>query len=99
MVALDPIGNVSLLLQITILFLLVLGLPLVKGDNTKKNMTRHGYLAVAALVLHSVLIFAIMVPSFDNGLGELGRIIQSEFSRHFALTQSWDWPEKLWQSQ
>jgi hypothetical protein len=71
-VALDPVGNVSLILQIAILFLLVLGLPVVRGVNTKKNMMRHGYFTVAALVLHSVLIFVVMVPSFGNGLGELG---------------------------
>ncbi len=72
MVALDPVGNVSLILQIVILFLLVLGVPLIRGVNTKKNMMRHGYLTVAALVLHSVLIFVVMVPSFGNGLSELG---------------------------
>jgi len=71
-VALDPVGNVSLVLQITILFLLILGLPFVKGLESKKNFIRHGYLTALAVVLHTVLIFVVMVPSFTNGLGEIG---------------------------
>jgi len=72
MVALDPVGNVSLILQIVILFLLVLGLPLVRGATNKQNLMRHGYFTVAALGLHTILIFVVMVPSFNGGLGELG---------------------------
>jgi hypothetical protein len=72
MVALDPVGNVSLVLQVVILFLLILGLPLVTGANTKKNLMRHGYLTVVALLLHTGLIFTVMVPVFAQGLGELG---------------------------
>jgi len=71
-VALDPVGNVSLILQVVILFLLILGLPLVRGANTKKNLIWHGYLTVIALVLHTALIFIVMVPSFSKGFGELG---------------------------
>jgi hypothetical protein len=71
MVALDPIGNVSLILQIVILFLLILGLPLVKGANTKQNLMRHGYLTVIALALHTILIFVVMIPSFTKGVGEI----------------------------
>jgi hypothetical protein len=74
MVALDPVGNVSLILQMLILFLLVLGLPLVRGVNTKKNLIRHGYLTVAALALHTILIFVVMIPSFSGGLDELGSL-------------------------
>jgi hypothetical protein len=71
-VELDPIGNVSLVLQIVILFLLILGLPFVKGIGTKKNFITHGYLTVVALVLHSVLIVMVMLPSFFSGFSELG---------------------------
>ena len=74
MVALDPVGNVSLILQVVILFLLILGLPMIRGANTKKSLMRHGYLTVVALVLHTILIFAVMVPSFAKGFGELGEI-------------------------
>jgi len=35
---------------------------------------RHGYLTVVALVLHTLLIFIVMVPSFINGLGTLGSL-------------------------
>jgi hypothetical protein len=76
MTALDPVGNVSLILQVVILFLLIMGLPLVRGANrgpdAKKNFMRHGYLTVLALLLNTVLIFTVMVPSFAKGLGELG---------------------------
>jgi hypothetical protein len=70
-VALDPVGNVSLILQIIILFLLVLGLPFGKGFNSKKIFMRHGYLTALAVVLHTILIFIVMVPVFTNGLGEI----------------------------
>ena len=70
-VALDPIGNVSLALQIVILFLLVLGLPFFRGPSSRKNFMLHGYSTVIALVLHTILIFLVMVPTFTNGLSEL----------------------------
>ncbi len=69
---LDPVGNVSLILQITIMFLLILGLPLARTERNKKNLIRHGYLTVAALVLHTILIFIVMIPSFTSGIPELG---------------------------
>ena len=72
MVALDPVGNISLVLQIVILFLLILGLPFVKGVGVKKNLLKHGYLTILALILHSILIFIVMLPVFTNGIGELG---------------------------
>jgi hypothetical protein len=71
-VALDPVGNISLILQVVILFLLILGLPFVRGANTKKNLMLHGYLTLVALALHTILIFLVMVPSFSKGFGELG---------------------------
>ena len=72
MVPLDPVGNVSLVLQFVILFLLILSLPLARGFGVKKNLMRHGYLTVLALILHTFLIFIVMIPTFGNGLGELG---------------------------
>ena len=71
-VALDPVGNVSLALQIVILFLLVLGLPFFRGQSNIKNLMLHGYSTVIALVLHTILIFIVMIPTFTGGLGELG---------------------------
>ena len=64
----DPVGNTSLILQVAILFLLILGLPFVRGENNKKNLMRHGYFTVAAVVLHTVLIFLVMVPVFASGV-------------------------------
>ena len=73
-VPLDPVGNISLVLQVVILFLLVLGLPFAKGFGGKKNLLIHGYLTILALILHTVLIFVVMIPSFSSGLGELGKL-------------------------
>lgn len=73
-IALDPIGNISLSLQIVILFLLIIGLPFFRKNPNKKNWLFHGYLTVSALVLHSVLIFLVMVPSFSEGISELGEL-------------------------
>jgi hypothetical protein len=33
----DP-GNISLVLQVIILFMLILGLPLARGEENKKNL-------------------------------------------------------------
>ncbi len=78
MVALDPVGNVSLIFNVVVLFLLVMGLPLIRGGNAgvnaKKNFIRHGYLTLVALVLETVLIFVVMVPTFLGGLGKLGAL-------------------------
>jgi hypothetical protein len=57
------VGNVSLALQIVILFLLVLGLPLLRGRSTRRTLMLHGYSTVLALVFHTILIFIVMVPS------------------------------------
>jgi len=70
-VALDPVGNVSLILQIVILFLLVLGLPFFRGQTNGKNFMWHGYSTVAAIVLHTFIIFIVMIPVFTGGIGEL----------------------------
>ncbi len=67
---LDPIGNVGLSIQVAILFLLILGLPFFRKPANQKNWLWHGYSTVAALGLHTVLIFLVMVPSFLAGSGE-----------------------------
>ena len=66
----DP-GSISLALQVAILFLLIIGLPFVKGKDSKNNAKRHGYSTLAAIVLHTVLIFGVMVPSFGSNLEEI----------------------------
>lgn len=70
--ALDPVGNISLILQIVILFMLVLGLPFFRGERNQKNLMAHGYVTVAALILHTIVIFIVMIPSFTSGFNELG---------------------------
>ena len=72
--ALDLVGTISLILQIVILFLLILGLPLVRGIHNKKNMARHGYLTIAALILHTILILVVMVPSLLDNFEEIGEL-------------------------
>ncbi len=69
---LDPVGNISFALQILILFLLILGLPLFRGQRDQKNLMGHGYSTVAALVLHTILIFLVMIPTFTSGIGDIG---------------------------
>ncbi|MGE5638440.1 MAG: hypothetical protein ACM3WQ_07020 [Chloroflexota bacterium] len=71
---LDVMGNISLSLQVAILFLLILGLPLVKGVGGKKNLMRHGYLTVIALILHTILIFWAMVPTLLYGLPDIASL-------------------------
>lgn len=73
-VPLDPVGNMVLSLQIVILFLLILGLPFVKGKDSKKNVTRHGYLTALALILHTVLILVVMIPSFTTNFQAIGEL-------------------------
>jgi hypothetical protein len=69
--ALDPIGDISVALQVAVLFLLIIGLPFVRGAGSNKNLMWHGYSTVVALALHSVLIFLVMVTSLADGIGEL----------------------------
>jgi uncharacterized membrane protein YozB (DUF420 family) len=64
----DP-GDASLAFQVVVFFLLVLGLPFVKGIGTKKNFMIHGRLTFLALMLHAILIFIAMVPSLGGGSG------------------------------
>ncbi len=60
---LDLNGNITLSLSIIILFMLVLGLPLVRGINNKRNLMKHGYLTTVAMLLETILVFVVMVPS------------------------------------
>jgi hypothetical protein len=60
--ALDTIGNISLILSITSLLLLIVGTPIVSGKNVK-NLMIHGYLTIVALALETILTFVVMVPS------------------------------------
>jgi len=64
----DP-GDASLVLQVVIFFLLILGLPFVKGIGAKKNLKIHGSLTVLALILHVILVFIAMIPSLGGGFG------------------------------
>ena len=63
---LDLLCNVILTFSVIILFLLFLGLPLVKGIKTNKNLKRHGILAALAVILQTTLFLTVMVPSFAN---------------------------------
>ncbi len=76
--ALDPVGNVSLVFNVVVLFLLIIGLPLIRGGrktvNAKRNFIRHGYLTIVALLLETILIFVVMVPSLLSDVSELGEL-------------------------
>lgn len=57
------LGGISLAFQVIILFLLVLGLPFVRGVSGRKNLAIHGYVTVLAVILHTIIIFVVMIPS------------------------------------
>ncbi len=78
-VPLSPIGIVVLFLQIVSLFLLIPGLPFVRRKGVKRNLIRHGYLAALALVLHTITMLVVMVPSFSVNFDSIGdlSILQS----------------------
>jgi hypothetical protein len=59
---------IFLILQAVFLFMLVLGLPLSKGAGNKKTFIRHGYLTIAALMLHTISVIIIMIYLAVNGL-------------------------------
>jgi membrane-associated HD superfamily phosphohydrolase len=67
----EPIGSITLTLSVVAVFLLVLGLPLVKRLNNRTNLKRHGILTLVALALQTVLIFVIMVPSLIQNFGKV----------------------------
>jgi hypothetical protein len=64
MASLDLAGNIVLTFSVTCLFLLVMGLPLVRGLRNKKNLMRHGYLTIIALIIQTIMVVWVMVPSF-----------------------------------
>jgi hypothetical protein len=59
---------IFLILQAVFLFMLVLGVPLSKGAGNKKTFIRHGYLTIAALMLHTISVIFIMIYLAVNGL-------------------------------
>jgi hypothetical protein len=59
---------IFLILQAVFLFMLVLGVPLSKGAGNRKNFIRHGYLTIAALMLHTISVIIIMIYLAINGL-------------------------------
>jgi hypothetical protein len=63
------LGDASLVLQVVIFFLLVIGLPFVRWVGAKKNFVIHGRLTFLALIFHVVLVFVAMVPSLGGGSG------------------------------
>jgi hypothetical protein len=68
------LGGISLALQVVILFLLVLGLPFVRGVSGRKNLSIHGYVTVSAVVLHTILIFVVMIPSALTDFASLSNL-------------------------
>jgi len=89
MIPLDPLGNIILALQIVILFLLIIGLPLVRGERNLENLTLHGYLTLAAIILHTIIIAIIMAPStstnFEEIIGELNPLSAVIIWSHLIL--------------
>jgi predicted neutral ceramidase superfamily lipid hydrolase len=69
--ALDLLGNITLTLSVTSLFLLILGLPLVSSIKNSENLRRHGYLTIVALILETILVFVVMVPSFLRNINAI----------------------------
>jgi hypothetical protein len=66
------IGDLSLIIQIIVFFILILGLPLTKeGAKNTKNIIRHGYLTTFALALHTVSVVAIMIILSLNGYSDI----------------------------
>ena len=57
-----------------ILFLLILGIPFVKGVGVKKNFVTHGCLTNIALVLYTILIFIVMIRTFSKGFADISTL-------------------------
>ena len=68
--ALDTIGNLTLILSIISLLLLIVATPKVSSKNIK-NLMIHGYLTIVALVLETGLTFVVMVPSFLENIDSI----------------------------
>ena len=68
---LDLAGNITLALSTVSLFLLILGIPLVRDLKSPENFKRHGYLTIVALATETILVFIVMIPSFTNNFDEV----------------------------
>jgi hypothetical protein len=66
--------SISLILQIVIFFMLILGLPLARGVGNKKNLIRHGYLTTTALIIHTILVITAMIYLQIDGLLTLANL-------------------------
>jgi hypothetical protein len=64
--ALDLAGNITLILSIASMFLLILGIPLVRDLKNAENFRRHGYFTIVALAIETILVFIVMIPSFTK---------------------------------
>jgi len=63
----DPyvlIATVSLIIQVIVLFMLMYGYSL----KSKSKFWQHGRIMAVALILHLIMIFVIMIPSFVYAL-------------------------------
>jgi hypothetical protein len=69
----DP-ESISLIFQVVIFFMLILGLPLAKGVGNKKNLMRHGYLTITALLIHTILVITAMIYLPIEGLLNLTQL-------------------------
>ncbi|HLN89328.1 MAG TPA: hypothetical protein VK253_04615 [Candidatus Binatia bacterium] len=68
---LDFLGTLILTFSVVILFLMILGLPLVRGINNRKNLQRHGILAASALVMQTGLFVVEMFPALAINFGSI----------------------------
>ena len=64
------LSDVNLLLQLAILVVLILAFLF----KSKQSYLKHGATMGIAVSLHTILIFAIMVPSFASLMGSLGNL-------------------------
>ncbi len=66
------VGDLGLIIQIVIFFILILGLPLTKSaPKETKNLVRHGYLTIFALILHTIIVIVAMILFSLDGYSEL----------------------------
>ncbi len=69
--ALDLAGNITLTFSVVSLFLLVLGLPLIRGVNSFRNLMMHGYATIVALILQTIFVLIVMIPSFISNFDHI----------------------------
>jgi uncharacterized membrane protein YozB (DUF420 family) len=76
------IATGSLVIQITILFLLLGGY----GLKVKKKFRQHGIVMLVAVVLHTITILAVMIPAFNAIMtGDFPIIVATITSVHGTL--------------